>query len=283
MTDDLPRRIYPPEGDVYVTPRYLAGSNGTGDAGFAPVAHWPHHDLDDGPCQLLVTSPDQRIRIGWYGDDFELWKITASEDTSAPTRWSATFNHVTPAELVAGLTTALAQDWAEGNDRFLKRPSLYWRTGIQPLIDAGWSRKPSLPGEIEFLAPDGNAGVFIDVRTQAPDAETIELWAGPPGWGTRAEARFTANTPAHLIAATAAAFTDPTPALRYREHLSPWLAALAQLTPVIPAKPPAPTPLDIQRAQRRPPAITTRSVPRWSTSTRPPAPAMPCAGRAARR
>ncbi|WP_412080177.1 hypothetical protein [Streptomyces sp. SJL17-1] len=73
MTDDLPRRIYPPEGDVYVAPRYLAGSNGTGDAGFAPVAHWPHHDLGDGPCQLLVTSPDHRIRIGRYGDDFELW------------------------------------------------------------------------------------------------------------------------------------------------------------------------------------------------------------------
>ncbi|MFE5298148.1 DUF317 domain-containing protein [Streptomyces sp. NPDC056632] len=279
MTDNLPRRIYPPEGDVYVTPRYLAGSNGTGDAGFAPVAHWPHHDLDDGPCQLLVTSPDHRIRIGWYGDDFDLWKITASEDTSSPTRWSATFNHVTPAELVAGLTTALARDWAEGNDRFLEPPLWQWRPKIQPLIDAGWSRGPSLRGEIEFVAPDGNAGAVIDVRSQRPDAETIELWAGPPGWGTRAEARFTSSTPAHLLAATAAAFTDPTPALRYREHLSPRLVALAQLTPVTPPKPPAPTPLDVQRTLRRPPTITTRSVPRWSTTTRLPATATPTTAR----
>ncbi|WP_435059106.1 DUF317 domain-containing protein [Streptomyces sp. bgisy060] len=283
MTDNAARHVDPPDGDVYVTPRYLAGSNGTGDAGFAPVSHWPHHHLDDGPCQLLVTSPDHRIRIGWYGDDFELWKISASEDTSAPTRWSASFNHVTPAELVGGLTTALAQDWAQGDDRFLERPSLYWQTGIQPLIDAGWTRRSSRYGEIEVLAPDGNAGAFIDLGITHPEAETIELWAGPRGWGTRAEARFTANTPSHLVAATASAFTDPTSALRYRERLHPQLAALAQLTPVTPPKPPAPTPLDVQRTLRHPSAITTRSVPRWNTSTPVPAAAAPTPGRSVRR
>lgn len=107
-----------------VSPRYLAGSNGSGEVGFAPVAHWPHHHLPEGPCQLVVTSPDGRIRIGWFGDDFELWKITASEDSISAPRWTATFNHVTPAEIVAGLTTALARDYAESdpydsNARFL--------------------------------------------------------------------------------------------------------------------------------------------------------------------
>lgn len=128
--------------EVLVSPMYLADSNGTGDAGFAPVAHWPHHYLDDGPCQLLVTSPDQRIRIGWFGDDFELWRITAAEEAVATPRWTATFNHVTPAEIVAGLTTALAQDYAasdpyENNGRFLAGPSLYWADAVQPLLDAG--------------------------------------------------------------------------------------------------------------------------------------------------
>ncbi len=28
--------------DVLVSPMYLAGSNGTGEASFAPVAQWPH-------------------------------------------------------------------------------------------------------------------------------------------------------------------------------------------------------------------------------------------------
>ncbi|CAL9439540.1 hypothetical protein SUDANB145_02217 [Streptomyces sp. enrichment culture] len=93
--------------EVLVSPMYLAGSNGTGEAGFAPVAQWPHQYLDEGPCQLLVTSPDQRIRIGWFGDDFQLWKISAAEDAFSVPRWTATFNHVTPAEMVAGLTTAL--------------------------------------------------------------------------------------------------------------------------------------------------------------------------------
>jgi hypothetical protein len=41
-------------------------------------------------------------------------------------------------------------------------------------------------------------------------------------WGTRAEPTFTAGTPKHLIAATAAALADP--------------------TPVAPLQPPAPTP-----------------------------------------
>lgn len=36
--------------EVLVSPMYLAGSNGTGEAGFAPVGHWPHHYLDDAPC-----------------------------------------------------------------------------------------------------------------------------------------------------------------------------------------------------------------------------------------
>ncbi len=128
--------------EVLVSPLYLAGSNGAGDAGFAPVAHWPHRYLDDGPCQLLVTSPDQRIRIGWFGDDFELWRITAAEEAVAPPRWTATFNHVTPAEIVAGLTTALAQDYAasdpyENDGRFLADPSVYWTDSFQPLLDAG--------------------------------------------------------------------------------------------------------------------------------------------------
>lgn len=127
--------------EVLVSPMYLAGSNGAGDAGFAPVAHWPHHYLDDGPCQLLVTSPDQRIRIGWFGDDFELWKIAASEEAVSSPRWTATFNHVTPAEIVAGLTTALAHDYAEadayeGNGRFLASPSYRWAATVQPLTDA---------------------------------------------------------------------------------------------------------------------------------------------------
>jgi hypothetical protein len=242
--------------DVLVSPRYLAGSNGSGEAGFAPVAHWPHHHLDEGPCQLLVTSPDQRIRIGWFGDDFELWKITASREAVSAPRWTATFNHVTPAEIVAGLTSALAHDYAEadayeGNGRFLASPSLYWADAVRSLTEAGWRRGAAERGTVEIVAPDGQAGVLIDNRRSIWDDETVTLWAGPPGWGTRAEAVFTARTPSHLIAATAAAMTDPTPVIRERHQLAREIEHLVTLTPVGPPLPQvsrAPTPLDVRRA-----------------------------------
>ncbi|WP_328940924.1 DUF317 domain-containing protein [Streptomyces sp. NBC_00250] len=242
--------------EVLVSPMYLAGSNGAGDAGFAPVAHWPHHYLDDGPCQLLVTSPDQRIRIGWFGDDFELWKITASEEAVAPPRWTATFNHVTPAEIVAGLTTALAQDYAasdpyENNGRFLGDPSVYWTDSLQPLLDAGWRREPAMHGTVNVRAPDGQAGARIRTRHPRWDDEAVTLWAGPRGWDTRAEAVFTARTPAHHIAATAAAMASSAPVVRERHMVHREVEHLVTLTPVglvaAPQGSRAPTPLDVRR------------------------------------
>ncbi|MFD7070609.1 DUF317 domain-containing protein [Streptomyces sp. NPDC059913] len=249
--------------EVLVSPMYLAGSNGTGDAGFAPVAHWPHHYLDDSPCQLLVTSPDQRIRIGWFGDDFELWKITAATEAAAATRWTATFNHVTPPEIVAGLTTALARDYAasdpyENNGRFLANPSMYRADAVRPLTDAGWTRNGGAErGTIEIVAPDGQAGILIDNRLSEWGDETVTLWAGPPGWGTRAEAVFTAFTPSHLIAATAAVMADSAPVVRERHQIDRRMEHLVTLTPVAqavtiaPAAEPSaartPTPLDVRR------------------------------------
>ncbi|GGV71452.1 hypothetical protein GCM10010294_30830 [Streptomyces griseoloalbus] len=246
--------------EVLVSPMYLAGFNGTGEAGFAPVAHWPHHYLDEGPCQLLVTSPDQRIRIGWFGDDFELWKISAATEAASATRWTATFNHVTPAEIVAGLTTALAHDYAEAdayesNGRFLAHPSVYWTDAVRPLTDAGWTRGvPDSPGTIEIVAPDGQAGAVIDRRDHGPDDETVTLWAGPPGWGTRAKAVFTARTPSHLIAATAAVMAESAPVIRERHQIDQRMQHLVTMTPVASVMPTAnaqvsraPTPLDVRR------------------------------------
>ncbi|WP_330457401.1 DUF317 domain-containing protein [Streptomyces sp. NBC_00820] len=263
-----------PYEEVLVSPLYLAGSDGTGTAGFAPVAHWPHHYLDEGPCQLLVTSPDQRIRIGWFGDDFELWKISAAEEAVSSPRWTATFNHVTPAEIVAGLTTSLARDYAEadaydGNGRFLARPSLYWADAMRPLTDAGWVRDGGAErGTVEIISPDGQAGALIDNRRSGWDDETVTLWAGPPGWGTRAEAIFTAGTPSHLIAATAAAMADSAPVIRERHQIHHRMEQLVTLTPAeppAPQTPQAPTPLDVRRV------AITQAVHRAAQAPRTPA------------
>ncbi|WTD06193.1 DUF317 domain-containing protein [Streptomyces albidoflavus] len=246
--------------EVLVIPMYLAGSNGTGEVGLAPVANWPHHYLDEGPCQLLVTSPDQRIRIGWFGDDFELWKISAAEDAFSAPRWTATFNHVTPAEMVAGLTTALVQDYDEAiasdtPGRFLTGPTASWRDTVRPLTDAGWALDGGAElGTVEIIAPDDQAGILIDRRGYGSDRTTVELWAGPPGWGTRAEATFTARTPSHLIAATAAVMAKSTPVVRERHQIDQRMRHLVTMTPVASATPTpeaqisrAPTPLDVRR------------------------------------
>ena len=220
--------------EYHVTPRYLAGSSGTGDPGFAPVVGWPHHYLADGPCHLVVVAPDQRIRIGWFGDDYLLWKIAAYPDAVSAPRWTATFNQNTPPEIVAGLTAALARDYQDGNDRFLAAASPYWAEGIQPLRDAGWIRASAERGTVEIVAPDQQAGAVIDRRRHDTDDVTWTLWAGPPGRGTRAEATFTTRTPSHLIAATAAAMADPTPVVRARHQISRDMAHLVRLTPIEP-------------------------------------------------
>ncbi|MFI0942786.1 DUF317 domain-containing protein [Streptomyces sp. NPDC021020] len=253
-----------PWAEYLVSPRYLAGSSGTCDAGFAPVAHWPHRSMGDGPCQLLVTSPDGRIRIGWFGDDFELWKICAATDAVSAARWTATFNHVTPAEIVAGLTGALARDYAETDPydeaRFLTRTSMYWADAVRPLTDAGWTYDGAAErGTVEIVAPDQQAGALIDNRLSDRDDRTVQVWAGPPGWGTRAEATFTSRTPSHLIAATAAAMTDPAPAVRERHTVHRAVEHLVTLTPVRPpasAAPRLPTPLDVRHT------AVTRAVER---------------------
>ncbi|WP_324607380.1 DUF317 domain-containing protein [Streptomyces sp. NRRL F-5193] len=255
----------PVDGDVYVTPRYLAGSSGHGDAGFAPVSHWPHHHLDDGPHQLVVTSPDHRIRIGWAGDDYDLWTISAAPDAMSSPQWMAIANQNTPAELVGALTTALAHDWAEDSDRFLRAAGLR-SDAVAPLITAGWTLSGPARGRLHVTAPDGQAGASIDIVNRHPD-EAITLWAGPAGWGTRAGITFSSQTPPHLIAATTKAFTHPAPLPRWRDTLNPRLAAHATLTPVEPPQAPAPTPRDIRsRIAVRPP-VPTGSVPRWSTTT----------------
>ncbi|WP_406341378.1 DUF317 domain-containing protein [Streptomyces sp. NBC_01578] len=291
--------------EVLVSPMYLACSNGTGDAGFAPVAHWPHHYLDEGPCQLVVTSPDQRIRIGWFGDDFELWRISAAAEAVAAPRWTATFNYVTPAEIVACLTTALAHDYADadadaydGNGRFLATTSLHWADAVRPLTDAGWRREAAERGTVEVVAPDGQAGVLIDSRLSGRDDETVTLWAGPLGWGTRAEAVFTARTPSHLIAATAAVMADSAPVVRERHQIDRGMEHLVTLTPVGPTADPqvsrAPTPLDVRctavtqavhRAARAPRTaadlrvMAARSRTASSAQSRPNSPAPAAAAR----
>lgn len=246
-----------PEDDAYwreyhVTPRYLAGSLGADDdPSLQPFVNlnWPHHQVDDDLGKTVFVSPDGRLRIGFFGDDYILWNVAAYEDPFGPRRWAATFNQNTPPEIVAAFTTALALDYEEGSDRCLTRPAVRWDEHTQPLTEAGWTRDRGTEiGTVEILAPDKLAGILIDIRCQDPEDEQCLLWSGPPGWGTRAEATFTTHTPAHLVAATTAAMADPAPVIRYEHSIPRKLRGLVQLTAVEPPPPAKPTPLDVRRA-----------------------------------
>lgn len=109
----------------------------------------------------------------------------------------------------------------------------------------------------------------MNISHSGNDDEAMTLWAGPPGWGTRAEAVFSSRTPSHLIAATAAAMVDPSPVIREGHAISRSMERLVTLTPVRPPAPAAsraPTPLDVRRA-----AVTQAApAPRQPVGPQPP-------------
>ncbi|MGW5017078.1 DUF317 domain-containing protein [Streptomyces cacaoi] len=58
-----------------------------------------------------MTSPDGLVRIGWFGDDIQPWRITAALDPIAEPQWQAVFNDAFPPEIIAAFTGAVARNW----------------------------------------------------------------------------------------------------------------------------------------------------------------------------
>ncbi|WP_329025817.1 DUF317 domain-containing protein [Streptomyces sp. NBC_00690] len=275
------------DGDVYVAPRYLAGSIPTGDVGLQPPLDAGWQLTDDELGNVYLQAPDQRVRIGYLpeDDDDALWKIAAYQHQFARPQWAAAFSSDAPTELVAAFTTALVHSYQQNDDSFLRGGIGQYsdpQPVLAPLADADWAvtneRWPQ-----EMTAPDGLAGAWHQRGSLDPDAELTSnatrwgLWGGPPrvGW----YAVFSTHTPTAFITTTATALVDPEPVLRWSGALSLMTRAHAQITPV---RPPAPTPRDLARIyQRKPPALHTVSVPRWSTTSTPsarlPGPARPAA------
>lgn len=269
------------DGDVYVFPRYLAGSTYTGDLALQPLlAHgWDltHDDLGN----VYVTAPDRKIRLGYLpeGDDDGLWRITAYEDRFGPPTWGVSFNDQCPTEFVTAFTTALASAYQEGPGRYLARPDpsdpgLDAFHAIVPLIKRGWKFQHPRWGVIELQTPDSMAGLEFATGRLDPERELTTLEArwylrgGPKSSGWYATA--STNTPTALLRAITESVSDSAPLPRWKDQMLRGLREKAQLVPVTPPPPPVPTPLDVRRtAPRRAPALTTRSVPRWSTTTTP--------------
>lgn len=272
------------DGDVYVTPRYLAASTGIGDPALAPLLDlgWDlqHDDLGN----TYVNAPDRRVRLGYLpeGEDDGLWRINAYRDPFGPPTWGACFNDRTPTEFVRAFTTALATAYERGPDAYLARPAAGSDEhdpfhAVAPLLQQGWEIDRPRWGVFAVHSPDRLAGMEFTTGELDPEAELTtrdarwQLWAGKsidrPAWYATAST----DTPVALLTAVTQCVSAPAPLPRWRQDTYSYIKGMAQLTPILPPSPPAPTPLDVQRAvtSRRPAALPAASVPRWSTTSRP--------------
>jgi len=269
------------DGDVYVSPRHLAGSTHTGDPALEPLRAigWDLHHDDLGNAYL--NAPDRKVQLGFLpeGDDDGLWRIAAYRDAFAQPAWGVCFNTDCPTEFVTAFTTALAQAYEEGPETYLARPLVGSEDrdpflGVVPLLQRGWVIDRPRWGVFAIASPDGCLA-HLEYTTGDLDPETElttrdarwHIWAGTsvnhPYWYATAST----DTPVSLLAAVTDSISDPAPLLRWREERHTYQAR-AHVTPITPPRPRVPTPLEASRAAaHRRPAATSSSIPRWTTST----------------
>lgn len=183
---------------------------------------------------------------------------------------------------MAAFTTVLAAAYEQGPDAYLARPVSGTDEhdpflAVVPLLKQGWEIDRPRWGVFAVQAPDGLAGMEFTTGDLDLEAELTtrdarwQLWAGKsidrPVWYATAST----DTPVALLTAVTQCVADPEPLPRWRQDTFSYAKGIAQLTPILPPGPPAPTPLDVQRAaaSRRPAALPAASVPRWSTTSRP--------------
>ncbi|MGA5191423.1 DUF317 domain-containing protein [Streptomyces griseoincarnatus] len=272
------------DGDVYVSPRHLASTTGTGDPALAPLLDLGWDLRYDEDSNVYMSAPDRRVRLGYLpeGEDDGLWRINAYQDSFGPPAWGVCFNDRVPTEFVQAFTTILATVYEQGPDAYLARPISGSDEhdpflAVVPLLKQGWEIDRPRWGVFAVQAPDGLAGMEFTTGDLDPETELTtrdarwQLWAGKsinrPVWYATAST----DTPVALLTAVTECVADPAPLPRWRAVTSSYIKGMAQLTPILPPGPPAPTPLDVQRAvsSRRPAALPAASVPRWSTTSRP--------------
>ncbi|MGW2650847.1 DUF317 domain-containing protein, partial [Streptomyces sp. NPDC001393] len=247
------------DGDVYVSPRYLAGTTGCGDPALAPLRDLGWHLERDDLGNAYLNAPDRRVRLGYLpeGEDDGLWRINAYNDPFGPPTWGVCFNDSCPTEFVQAFTTALADAYAQGPDAYLatsdprsadRDPFL----AVVPLINRGWQIDRPRWGVFAIQSPDGLAGLEFTTGRLDPEAELAtrdarwQLWAGTsidrPAWYATAST----DTPVALLKAVAECVSDPAPLPRWRDATYSYVDGMARLTPISPPRPSAPTPRDLR-------------------------------------
>ncbi|MFJ8532855.1 DUF317 domain-containing protein [Streptomyces sp. NPDC093591] len=272
-----------PISDVLVSPGYLAGPGDSRSIFNAlDLAHGWTKAIAFG-TDTYYTSPCQRVRVAnavesFYGG----WTISYAEDPLGVPDWITTFDRNTPHEIVAAFTKTLVDGLHNNFADYLSGGQHH--TGISPAsltAQHGWE---PVQGSRPFrtVSPDGHAAYQMRVgwlheydELLTPEKSTWRMSAGTdrvyaPSWRTF----FSRYTPQHLIAASTAAFTDPTPVRRALDHIPdrhrslvsvthvetaglgpPAAAALARsansLAMSVPPRPATPNPLPARTGSRR--------------------------------
>ncbi|MEV6209569.1 DUF317 domain-containing protein [Kitasatospora sp. NPDC051914] len=257
-----------------ITPRFLAGPTYTGDPGLQPLLDTGATLTQDDLGNVYVTTPDQRIRLGFLPEyeGGELWMVSAHSQAFAPPEWLVTFDLRVAPEIVGEFTTTLAAAHAKDPDSILGD-----RVGgldvTDRLLENGWHLDTRSLAEVAYRSSDRLVTLHRrlgHLRHETEMAGTAERWlleVGPPGYRWYASA--SSNIPDHLLGALTTAAINPTPV-----HREMWPSDLARLPAQAIATPTTPTPLEVARLR----AATARSasVPRspastlaYSTTTRP--------------
>ncbi|WP_405539646.1 DUF317 domain-containing protein [Streptomyces sp. NBC_00075] len=227
------------DAEVLVSPGYLAGP-GPSTAVFNILdnaAGWTKTVAFG--TDTYYTSPCQRVRVAnpvesHYGG----WTVSYAEDPLGVPDWITTFDRNTPSEIVAAFTEPLVDGLHNNFADYLSGGKHHTGTSPASLIARhGWQ---PVHGSQPFrtLSPDRHAAYQMQVgwlheydELISPAKSTWHMSAGPdpvfaPAW----QAFFSRFTPQHLIAASAAVFTDPAPVLRTAEHIPDRHRALVSVT-----------------------------------------------------
>ncbi|MGW7539989.1 DUF317 domain-containing protein [Streptomyces sp. NPDC054770] len=258
-----------PHSNVLVSPGYLAGP-GDSRSIFDTLDHAPGwaKTIAFG-TDTYYTSPCQRVRVAnalesFYGG----WTITYAEDPLGVPDWITTFDRNTPNEIVAAFTEILVDGLHNNFADYLSGGPHY--TGISPASLTARHRWEAVRGTRPFrtVSPDGHAAYqmadgwlheYDELLT--PEKSTWRMSAGPdpvytPSW----RAFFSRYTPQHLITASAAAFTDPTPVLRVLDQIPDRHRSLVSITHADIARPGPRAAAALARSTRAPAIHTPSSL-----------------------
>ncbi|MEW2305398.1 DUF317 domain-containing protein [Streptomyces sp. NPDC006655] len=235
-----------PHSDVLVSPSYLAGPGDRrsifNTLDFA--SDWTKTVAFG--TDTYYTSPCQRVRVAnavesFYGG----WTISYAEDPLGVPDWITTFDRNTPNEIVAAFTKLLVDGLHNNFADYLGGGRQY--TGVSPASLTARHQWEPVHGSRPFrmVSPDGHAAYQMRVgwlheydELLTPEKSTWRMSAGTdpvytPSW----QAFFSRYTPQHLIAASTAVFTDPTPVPRALDHIPDRHRPLVSVTRADMAKP----------------------------------------------